>query len=68
MGFFSSAIRIAEKDLRTEFRRVYEILSSLTFSVSPILICSFVWGGGTTVNPNVGWKRIDPILSYIFKS
>ena len=64
MGFFSSAIRIAEKDLRTEFRRVYEILSILTFSVSPILICSFVWGGGTTVNPNVVSAAIWIILFF----
>lgn len=53
MGFFSTAIRIAEKDLRMEFRRTYEILSILTFSVGSILVCSFAWGGGATVEPNV---------------
>lgn len=47
MGFFSATIRIARKDVKTELRRVYEILSILTFSVSSVLICSFAWGGGT---------------------
>jgi heme exporter protein CcmB len=53
MGFLSIAARIAEKDLRTEFRRAYELLSVLTFSVSSILVCSFAWGGGATVEPGV---------------
>lgn len=64
MGFFSTAMRIAEKDLKTEFRRTYEILSILTFSVSSILICSFAWGGGTTVNPNVASAAIWIILFF----
>lgn len=53
MGFFSAAIRIAAKDLEVEFKRAYEILSILTFSVSSILICSFAWGGAITASPEV---------------
>jgi len=45
--FQRTALRIAEKDLRTEFRRSYEILSILTFSVGSILICSFALSGGS---------------------
>jgi len=45
MGFFSTAKGIAEKDLKAEFRKVYEIFSILIFSVSSILICSLAWGG-----------------------
>lgn len=47
MGFLTHVIRIAEKDLRTEFRRVYEILAILIFSVSSMLICSLAWGSDT---------------------
>ncbi len=64
MGFFAAAIRIAEKDLRTEFRRSYEILSILTFSVSSVLICSFAWGAGTTVSPDVTSAAIWIILFF----
>jgi len=46
-AFQRAALRIAEKDLRTEFRRSYEVLSILTFSVGSILICSFAWSGGS---------------------
>jgi heme exporter protein B len=49
----SVALKIAEKDLRTEFRRAYEILSILTFSISSILICSFAWGGAIATSPEV---------------
>ncbi len=53
--FPSAALRIAEKDLRAEFRRSYEILSILTFSVGSILICSFAWSGGAIgTSPEVG--------------
>jgi heme exporter protein B len=45
--FWQSALRIAEKDLRTEFRRSYELLSILTFSVGSILISSFAWSGSS---------------------
>jgi len=46
-AFQRAALRIAEKDLRTEFRRSYEVLSILTFSVGSILICSFAWSSGS---------------------
>lgn len=46
-AFQRTALRIAEKDLRTEFRRSYEVLSILTFSVGSILICSFAWSGSS---------------------
>jgi heme exporter protein B len=45
--FWQATLRIAEKDLRIEFRRSYEVLSILTFAVGAILICSFVWSGGS---------------------
>lgn len=62
--FFSTAIRIAEKDLRTEFRRTYEILSILTFSVSSILICSFAWSGALTINSEVTSAALWIILFF----
>ncbi|UYZ40573.1 MAG: heme exporter protein CcmB [Candidatus Methanospirare jalkutatii] len=34
-----TALKIAEKDLRVEFRRPYELLSVLTFSLASILVC-----------------------------
>ncbi len=49
-NFFQAAFRIAEKDLRTEFRRSYEVLSILSFSVGSILICSFAWSGGSATS------------------
>ncbi len=64
MGLLSTAIRLAEKDLKVEFRRTYEILSILTFSVSSILVCSFAWGGGTTVNSSVVSAAIWIILFF----
>ncbi|MFZ2070360.1 MAG: heme exporter protein CcmB [Halobacteriota archaeon] len=53
--FTGAALRIAEKDLRNELRRSYEVLSILTFSVGSILICSFAWSGGAVgTSPEVG--------------
>lgn len=53
METFSAAVRVAAKDLKVEFKRAYEILSMLTFSVSSILICSFAWGGAIITRPEV---------------
>ena len=53
MSLFSSAIRIAKKDLKVELRRSYEILSLMTFSISSLLVCSFAWRSSGTVNPEV---------------
>jgi len=64
MGFFSSAIRIAAKDIKVEFKRAYEILSILTFSVSSILICSFAWGGAITTSPEVTSAALWIILFF----
>ena len=64
MGFFSAALEIAAKDLRVEFKRAYEILSILTFSVSAILICSFAWGGAITTNPQVTAAALWIILFF----
>jgi len=62
--FQRAAFRIAEKDLRTEFRRSYEVLSILTFSVGSILICSFAWGGGGVVEPEVAGAALWIILFF----
>jgi len=64
MGFFSAAIRIVAKDLKVEFKRAYEILSILTFSVSSILICSFAWGGAITTSPEVASAALWIILFF----
>ncbi|HJH28047.1 MAG TPA: hypothetical protein C5S37_15085 [Methanophagales archaeon] len=64
--FQRAALGIAEKDLRTEFRRSYEILSILSFSVGSILICSFAWsssGGGAT-DPEVAGAALWVILFF----
>lgn len=65
MGFFSAALRIAEKDLKAEFRRTYEILSILSFSVSAILICSFAWGGAIVTDPAVASAALWIILFFV---
>ena len=62
--FQRAALGIAEKDLRTEFRRSYEILSILSFSVGSILICSFAWGGGGMVEPEVAAAALWIILFF----
>lgn len=59
-----AAIRIAEKDLRAEFRRIYEILSIITFSVSSILMISFAWGGAITTSPEVVSAAIWMVLFF----
>ncbi|MFQ6074202.1 MAG: heme exporter protein CcmB [Candidatus Bathyarchaeia archaeon] len=64
MGFFSTAIRIAEKDLKAEFRRAYEILSILIFSVSSVLICSFAWGTTLASRPEVAAAALWIILFF----
>ncbi|NIU38748.1 ABC transporter permease [Candidatus Bathyarchaeota archaeon] len=64
MSFFSSAIRIAEKDLKAEFRRAHEILSILIFSVSSVLICSFAWGTTLTNRPEIAASAIWIILFF----
>lgn len=64
MGFFSTAIRIAEKDLKAEFRRAYEILSILIFSVSSILICSFAWGTTLVSRPEVAAAALWIVLFF----
>ncbi|MFQ5836375.1 MAG: heme exporter protein CcmB [Candidatus Bathyarchaeia archaeon] len=64
MGFFSASLRIAEKDLKAEFRRTYEILSILTFSVSAILICSFAWGGAIVTDSEVASAALWIILFF----
>jgi heme exporter protein B len=61
--FQRAAFRIAEKDLRTEFRRSYEVLSILTFSVGSILICSFAWSDGS-VGPEVSAAALWIILFF----
>jgi heme exporter protein CcmB len=64
MGFLSASIRIAAKDLKVEFKRAYEILSILTFSVSSILICSFAWGGAITTSPEATSAALWIILFF----
>lgn len=64
LGFLSAAARIAAKDLKVEFRRAYEIISILTFSVSSILICSFAWGGAITTSPEVTSAALWIILFF----
>jgi len=64
MSFLLTAIRIAEKDLKAEFRRAYEILSILTFVVSSILICSFAWGGALASSPEVTAAALWIILFF----
>jgi heme exporter protein B len=49
--FLQAAFFIAQKDLRIEFRRPYEILSILTFSVGSMLIASLALRGSSTVIP-----------------
>lgn len=44
-------LRIAQKDLTVEFRRLYEVLSILAFSMGSILICSFAWRAGVNFGP-----------------
>ena len=39
------SLRLTAKDLRVEFRRLYELLSIVTFAVSSVLIVSFNWRG-----------------------
>ena len=57
--FIRTAYLIAEKDLRTEFRRSYEMLSILTFVLGSVLICSFAWSGGELgTSPEVGAATI----------
>lgn len=64
MGFLSTALRIAEKDLRAEFRRAYEILSILIFSVSSILVCSFAWGSALANRAEVAAAALWVILFF----
>ncbi len=64
MGFLSTAAKIAEKDLKAEFRRAYEILSILIFSVSSILICSFAWGPTLANQPEVAAAALWIILFF----
>ena len=61
-----AALGIAEKDLRTEFRRSYEIISMLTFSLGSILICSFAFGVGIagTARPEVVAASLWVILFF----
>lgn len=64
MGFLSTALRIAEKDLKIEFRRAYEILSILIFSISSILICSFVWATTIASHPEVAAAAVWVIIFF----
>lgn len=64
MGFLSTALRIAEKDLKAEFRRPYEILSILIFSVSSILVCSFAWGSALANRADVAAAALWVILFF----
>lgn len=64
MGFLSAAIRIAEKDLKAEFRRAYEVLSILIFSISSILICSFAWGATLAGDAKVASSALWIILFF----
>ncbi|MFQ6054027.1 MAG: heme exporter protein CcmB [Candidatus Bathyarchaeia archaeon] len=48
-----SALHLAEKDLVVEFRRIYELLSIVTFALSSILIVSFALRGAVTLTPEV---------------
>lgn len=64
MEALAAAFRIAWKDLKVEFRRSYEVLSILTFSLSSILICSFAWGGALTTSPEVSAAALWVILFF----
>ena len=46
-------LSLAVKDLTIEFRRRYEFLSILMFSLSSILVCSFAWRGILELDPTV---------------
>ncbi len=43
-----TVLGIAKKDLTIEFRRLYEVLSILAFSLGSVLICSIAWRAGVT--------------------
>jgi heme exporter protein B len=53
LEFQRAALLIASKDLRIEFRRPYEILSILTFSIGSILIASLTLRGSDAVIPEM---------------
>ena len=60
--FLYTSLRIAKKDLKIEFRRVYEILSILSFAIGSIFICSFACGGA--MEPEVGSAVLWIILFF----
>ncbi len=66
LDFKRAALRIAEKDLRTEFRRSYEVLSILTFVAGSILICGITWikDGKVEVEPEVAATALWIILFF----
>jgi len=51
--FRRATFLIAQKDLKIEFRRPYEVLSILTFSVGSMLIASLALRGSSTVIPEI---------------
>jgi heme exporter protein B len=52
-SFIRDSLRLTLKDLMVEFRRPYELLSIITFTVSSILIVSFNWRNIVTPTPQV---------------
>lgn len=64
VGFLSAAIRIAEKDLKTELRRAYEIVSILVFSAGSILLCSLAWSNTIANRPEVASAALWIILFF----
>jgi len=44
-AFVQTAVSIAEKDMRVEFRRSYEVLSVLIFSLGAVMVCSYTFSG-----------------------
>ncbi|MFQ5712012.1 MAG: heme exporter protein CcmB [Candidatus Geothermarchaeales archaeon] len=64
MRLLTPVLEIARKDIQVEFRRPYEVVSILAFSVGSTLICSFAWRGGIALSPVVTSAALWVILFF----
>ncbi len=62
--FTRAALGIASKDLRTEFRRSYELISIFAFSFGSILISKFAFGIASAPSPEVAAALLWLILFF----
>ncbi len=64
MGLFLEALQIARRDLLIESRRAYEVLSTIFFTISAVILASISWGTPISITIEEGAAAIWIIIFF----